>query len=37
MEALKDCTTVLAINPKNVEAKQSLKRINDRLRKNGIV
>ncbi|XP_020818298.1 RNA polymerase II-associated protein 3 [Drosophila serrata] len=34
MEALKDCTTVLAIEPKNIEAKKSLARINDRLRKN---
>ncbi|XP_034655026.1 LOW QUALITY PROTEIN: RNA polymerase II-associated protein 3 [Drosophila subobscura] len=34
MEALKDCTTVLAIDPKNIEAKQSLVRINERLRKN---
>ncbi|KAH8234104.1 hypothetical protein KR038_001759 [Drosophila bunnanda] len=34
MEALKDCTTVLAIEPKNIEAKKSLVRINDRLRKN---
>nr|NP_524664.1 spaghetti [Drosophila melanogaster]AAF47175.1 spaghetti [Drosophila melanogaster]AHB12554.1 FI17138p1 [Drosophila melanogaster]CAB64598.2 spaghetti [Drosophila melanogaster] len=33
MEALKDCTTVLAIEPKNIEAKRSLARINDRLRK----
>ncbi|XP_017836198.1 RNA polymerase II-associated protein 3 [Drosophila busckii] len=33
MEALKDCTTVLAIDPKNIEAKRSLQRINDRLRK----
>ncbi|TDG50226.1 hypothetical protein AWZ03_003442 [Drosophila navojoa] len=33
MEALKDCTTVLAIDPKNYEAKRSLERINDRLRK----
>ncbi|XP_030386979.1 RNA polymerase II-associated protein 3 isoform X2 [Scaptodrosophila lebanonensis] len=33
MEALKDCTTVLAIDPKNVEGKKSLQRINDRLRK----
>lgn len=36
MEALKDCTTVLAIDPKNYEAKRSLERINDRLRKIGI-
>lgn len=36
MEALKDCTTVLAIEPKNIEAKRSLQRINDRLRKNGM-
>ncbi|KAH8348445.1 hypothetical protein KR084_007469 [Drosophila pseudotakahashii] len=34
MEALKDCTTVLAIEPKNIEAKKSLARINERLRKN---
>ncbi|XP_022223841.1 RNA polymerase II-associated protein 3 [Drosophila obscura] len=34
MEALKDCTTVLAIDPKNIEGKQSLVRINERLRKN---
>ncbi|KAH8253418.1 hypothetical protein KR032_005471 [Drosophila birchii] len=34
MEALKDCTTVLAIEPKNIEAKKSLARINDCLRKN---
>ncbi|KAH8394628.1 hypothetical protein KR222_000305, partial [Zaprionus bogoriensis] len=34
MEALKDCTTVLAIEPKNQEAKRSLQRINERLRKN---
>ncbi|KAH8401916.1 hypothetical protein KR009_008697 [Drosophila setifemur] len=34
MEALKDCTTVLTIEPKNIEAKQSLARINERLRKN---
>ncbi|KAH8333231.1 hypothetical protein KR074_000448 [Drosophila pseudoananassae] len=33
MEALKDCTTVLAIEPKNLEAKTSLARINERLRK----
>ncbi|XP_030080903.1 RNA polymerase II-associated protein 3 [Drosophila hydei] len=33
MEALKDCTTVLAIDPKNYEAKRSLERINERLRK----
>ncbi|XP_039484036.1 RNA polymerase II-associated protein 3 [Drosophila santomea] len=33
MEALKDCTTVLAIEPKNIEAKKSLARINERLRK----
>ncbi|XP_017124930.1 RNA polymerase II-associated protein 3 [Drosophila elegans] len=33
MEALKDCTTVLAIEPKNIEAKTSLARINERLRK----
>ncbi|XP_030558399.1 RNA polymerase II-associated protein 3 [Drosophila novamexicana] len=33
MEALKDCTTVLAIDPKNLEAKRSLERINQRLRK----
>jgi len=37
MEALKDCTTVLAIEPKNIEAKKSLARINERLRKNGII
>ncbi|XP_062131655.1 RNA polymerase II-associated protein 3 [Drosophila sulfurigaster albostrigata] len=34
MEALKDCTTVLTLDPKNIEAKRSLERINDRLRKN---
>ncbi|XP_017149009.1 RNA polymerase II-associated protein 3 [Drosophila miranda] len=34
MEALKDCTTVLALDPKNIEGKQSLARINERLRKN---
>ncbi|XP_017070533.1 RNA polymerase II-associated protein 3 [Drosophila eugracilis] len=34
MQALKDCTTVLAIEPKNIEAKKSLARINERLRKN---
>ncbi|EDW85658.1 uncharacterized protein Dwil_GK23037 [Drosophila willistoni] len=34
MEALKDCTSVLAIEPKNVEAKTSLARINNRLRAN---
>ncbi|KAM7345344.1 RNA polymerase II-associated protein spaghetti [Cochliomyia hominivorax] len=34
MDALKDCTTVLMIEPKNSEAKRSLERINDRLRKN---
>ncbi|XP_052838212.1 RNA polymerase II-associated protein 3 [Drosophila gunungcola] len=33
MEALKDCTTVLAIEPKNIEAKTSLARINECLRK----
>lgn len=37
MEALKDCTTVLAIDPKNYEAKRSLERINERLRKIGIL
>ncbi|XP_067633988.1 RNA polymerase II-associated protein 3 isoform X2 [Eurosta solidaginis] len=34
MDALKDCTTVLMIEPKNSEAKRSLERINERLRKN---
>ncbi|XP_013104965.1 RNA polymerase II-associated protein 3 [Stomoxys calcitrans] len=34
MDALKDCTTVLMIEPKNSEANRSLERINDRLRKN---
>ncbi|KAH8371062.1 hypothetical protein KR093_006028 [Drosophila rubida] len=34
MEALKDCTTVLTLDPKNIDAKRSLERINDRLRKN---
>ena len=33
MDALKDCTTVLMIEPKNSEAKRSLERINERLRK----
>ncbi|KAM8714338.1 hypothetical protein ACLKA7_014465 [Drosophila subpalustris] len=33
MEALKDCTTVLTLDPKNFEAKRSLERINERLRK----
>lgn len=33
MDALKDCTTVLTIEPKNSEAKRSLERINERLRK----
>lgn len=36
MEALKDCTTVLTLEPKNSEAKRSLERINDRLRKIGM-
>jgi len=36
MEALKDCTTVLTLDPKNIEAKRSLERINERLRKIGI-
>lgn len=35
MDALKDCTTVLMIEPKNIEAQRSLERINERLRKNG--
>lgn len=35
MDALKDCTTVLMIEPKNKEANKSLERINERLRKNG--
>lgn len=35
MDALKDCTTVLMIEPKNSEANRSLERINERLRKNG--
>lgn len=35
MDALKDCTTVLMIEPKNSEANKSLERINERLRKNG--
>ncbi|XP_065367843.1 RNA polymerase II-associated protein 3 [Calliphora vicina] len=34
MDALKDCTTVLMIEPKNTEASRSLERINERLRKN---
>ncbi|XP_061395857.1 RNA polymerase II-associated protein 3-like, partial [Musca vetustissima] len=34
MDALKDCTTVLMIEPKNSEANRSLERINERLRKN---
>ncbi|XP_075167207.1 RNA polymerase II-associated protein spaghetti [Haematobia irritans] len=34
MDALKDCTTVLMIEPKNGEAQRSLERINERLRKN---
>uniref|UniRef100_A0A0A1X9F5 RNA polymerase II-associated protein 3 n=1 Tax=Zeugodacus cucurbitae TaxID=28588 RepID=A0A0A1X9F5_ZEUCU len=34
MDALKDCTTVLMIEPKNSEANKSLERINERLRKN---
>ncbi|XP_011204871.2 RNA polymerase II-associated protein 3 isoform X1 [Bactrocera dorsalis] len=34
MDALKDCTTVLMIEPKNGEANKSLERINERLRKN---
>nr|XP_036219310.1 RNA polymerase II-associated protein 3 isoform X2 [Bactrocera oleae] len=34
MDALKDCTTVLMIEPKNKEANKSLERINERLRKN---
>ncbi|XP_036331904.1 RNA polymerase II-associated protein 3-like [Rhagoletis pomonella] len=33
MDALKDCTTVLMIEPKNSEANKSLERINERLRK----
>uniref|UniRef100_A0A1A9ZWT4 RNA polymerase II-associated protein 3 n=1 Tax=Glossina pallidipes TaxID=7398 RepID=A0A1A9ZWT4_GLOPL len=33
MDALKDCTSVLTIDPKNGEAKRSLERINERLRK----
>lgn len=37
MDALKDCTTVLMIEPKNGEAKRSLERINERLRKQGNV
>lgn len=35
MDALKDCTTVLMIEPKNTEATRSLERINERLRRNG--
>ncbi|XP_054740236.1 RNA polymerase II-associated protein 3 isoform X1 [Anastrepha obliqua] len=34
LDALKDCTTVLMIEPKNSEANKSLERINERLRKN---
>ncbi|XP_018790490.1 PREDICTED: RNA polymerase II-associated protein 3 isoform X2 [Bactrocera latifrons] len=34
MDALKDCTNVLMIEPKNGEANKSLERINERLRKN---
>ncbi|XP_037887534.1 RNA polymerase II-associated protein 3 [Glossina fuscipes] len=33
MDALKDCTSLLTIDPKNGEAKRSLERINERLRK----
>uniref|UniRef100_A0A1A9ZQV7 RNA polymerase II-associated protein 3 n=1 Tax=Glossina pallidipes TaxID=7398 RepID=A0A1A9ZQV7_GLOPL len=35
MDALKGCTSVLTIDPKNGEAKRSVERINERLRKTG--